>query len=484
MPVARMLFPPDAPAGTAGQAISVLPDGTIGWSSLVGNLSVINVKAAFNAQGDGVTDDTAAIQAAINAATGSSPPATSTRTPTAIVYLPPGTYKIAGALSIVSTNGFQFLGAGAGLTILKPTSTTGPALLTIDGSNAGTYGGFSVQGDGTEALTDVVLSTWTTASQRDSHWNLFKDIFIVNTKFINGVHVNATTGVFNNDGSRFERVDVSGGNTSPSSADPTYWQNAFLLGDGTHSNMYNHWFIGCGMANCTTGLNCDASSFTWLGGEGGNNVQDFSIAEIFGGTVCADGWTSQQSSRLAITPLLTDTSGRVAAFRNIAFAAAANLASDGQFINWGIPGSLYLGGVSVLTSTAINPCMFLETNSYQVDVIMDPLMMGTPANSIVAKGGNAACPRTLHGTYVQFVGLNGGHVAGSSTYDNYPVPVNASSATGPQGGAITTGSGAPGIAGALGDRYYRVDTPGTANQRIYVCTTAGIAGSAVWTGIV
>lgn len=44
-----------------------------------------------------------------------------------------------------------------------------------------------------------------------------------------------------------------------------------------------------------------------------------------------------------------------------------------------------------------------------------------------------------------------------------------------------SGPGVPAIAGALGDWYWRTDTPTTAGQRAYICTTAGGAGSAVWT---
>jgi hypothetical protein len=48
-----------------------------------------------------------------------------------------------------------------------------------------------------------------------------------------------------------------------------------------------------------------------------------------------------------------------------------------------------------------------------------------------------------------------------------------------QSGSITQGSGVPSNAnGNNGDYYFRTDTPGTANQRIYV-KSAG-----VWTGIV
>lgn len=80
----------------------------------------------------------------------------------------------------------------------------------------------------------------------------------------------------------------------------------------------------------------------------------------------------------------------------------------------------------------------------------------------------------------------------------FPQPIFADNLTGYSGpligmtnafklegnGTFNSGSGAPAIAGALGDLYFRVDTPGTALQRIYICTTAGAAGAAVWTGIV
>lgn len=48
---------------------------------------------------------------------------------------------------------------------------------------------------------------------------------------------------------------------------------------------------------------------------------------------------------------------------------------------------------------------------------------------------------------------------------------------------ISSSTGAPTISGNLGDIYFRTDTPTTADQRIYICTTAGVAGTAVWTGI-
>lgn len=52
------------------------------------------------------------------------------------------------------------------------------------------------------------------------------------------------------------------------------------------------------------------------------------------------------------------------------------------------------------------------------------------------------------------------------------------------GAKIYSGSGSPsGLVGTLGDIYFRTDTPSTSNQRVYICTVAGAAGAATWTGI-
>lgn len=54
------------------------------------------------------------------------------------------------------------------------------------------------------------------------------------------------------------------------------------------------------------------------------------------------------------------------------------------------------------------------------------------------------------------------------------------------GGNVSQGSGAPskpnGVNPVAGDIWFRTDTPSTANQRIYICTTGG--GTPVWSGIV
>lgn len=85
---------------------------------------------------------------------------------------------------------------------------------------------------------------------------------------------------------------------------------------------------------------------------------------------------------------------------------------------------------------------------------------------------------TINTTVSKFAGLNGG-VGTTDVYYN----IFHSDLTG--GGSISQGSGAPskpdGENPTAGDIYFRTDTPSTANQRVYICTTGG--ASPVWSGI-
>lgn len=102
-----------------GQLDAVL--GTLNDTVTNAVTGVYNVRE-YGATGDGSTDDTAAIQAAINAASGK------------IIYLPPGTYIFSADLYFYYDN-THFVGAGIGITTIKAKSThTGRGLLIINAS--------------------------------------------------------------------------------------------------------------------------------------------------------------------------------------------------------------------------------------------------------------------------------------------------------------------------------------------------------------
>ena len=109
---------------------------------------VVSVKD-FGAVGDGVADDTIAIQAALDSGSVS-------------VYMPPGTYKITTSLTVTSGDGL--IGAGIGLTIITysgSSSGIAPATPTTLTSNV-TLAGFTLQGtsSGTTGINMQAAARW------------------------------------------------------------------------------------------------------------------------------------------------------------------------------------------------------------------------------------------------------------------------------------------------------------------------------------
>jgi hypothetical protein len=99
------------PSGMSVAETSTDSDVTL---SLGGSISpVFNVKTLYGAAGDGTTDDTTAVRNAIVAASAAGG---------GIVYLPAGTYKISGTLTLGSN--MELRGAGIGATKIAPAFAT------------------------------------------------------------------------------------------------------------------------------------------------------------------------------------------------------------------------------------------------------------------------------------------------------------------------------------------------------------------------
>lgn len=99
---------------SSGQALVATSSTAAAWSSIAGTTDWINVKSApYNAKGDGSTDDTTAIQNALNAAATAGG---------GIVYLPAATYVISNVA--IDTN-VVLCGAGWSSILLAKGGTTG-----------------------------------------------------------------------------------------------------------------------------------------------------------------------------------------------------------------------------------------------------------------------------------------------------------------------------------------------------------------------
>ena len=99
--------------------------------------------------------------------------------------------------------------------------------------------------------------------------------------------------------------------------------------------------------------------------------------------------------------------------------------------------------------------------------------------------GNFSSPNVnyLNSITSQDGGLFAFDVGGGIQFGNGPVTLTQKGSN-IAGASLSSGTGAPTIAGTAGDIFFRTDTPTTADQRIYVCTVSGAAGAATWVGIV
>lgn len=187
--------------GTSGQVLTTDGAGTLGWSSAGSSTGYANVKD-FGALGNGIADDTAAINAAIASTTG-------------VVFFPPGDYRVSSGITIGKKIKLQGSGFGSQITY----TGTG-TLLTLQYANSNQIGpqyeidslslfnwitpsdccielqytGLAqiVGGDDKLHLTNVLIHTY-------SYWrkalflNRSGGVYIVNSSFINNNNGTAET---------------------------------------------------------------------------------------------------------------------------------------------------------------------------------------------------------------------------------------------------------------------------------------------------
>jgi hypothetical protein len=148
-------------------AIHLLRDHTRGW---------VNVKS-HGAKGDGTTDDTAAIQAAIGAAKTSGK---------RFVFIPPGIYRVT-SISLRGVEGFTFGGSGAGsdrpnghVTMLRSIgASAGKPMLDLTGSNSVSLRDLHVWGESAaKPSVGVVMSRPPPAGTANSGGHLFTNVMV------------------------------------------------------------------------------------------------------------------------------------------------------------------------------------------------------------------------------------------------------------------------------------------------------------------
>ena len=368
------------PARAAGRTNSSLPMS--GWVSV----------RDYGAAGNGSTDDTAAINAAISAAVGTASPAASTRFPVAGVYLPPGIYKVTSDLLIQSVEGFVFAGAGAELTILLASGTGfRTAVLNVDGSAKSSFRGFSVVGDGTEgsgdkALPNAINLTWTTAARRSTTGNVFSDIYVRTLKFACGMRMGAPAGTTRQvDGTTIRDVIVSGAGDARYAYAALYLYG-FYFGNGVTGNQYDFAAYNSSASGCQVGVYCDASGFEWYGGQPAQNATEFHFAGA-PAQATIQGIQSQDSGQLL--SVTGGSNAATASVRDVLFTTT-RLVSSGYWIQvTGIARGWEFSNIRAYTGTARPVIFFSGSGNAEVATLINVAQQNTAAAGIVVQSGGS-----------------------------------------------------------------------------------------------
>jgi hypothetical protein len=299
----------------------------------------------FGAKGNGVADDTAAIQAAIDAVTGSANPATQARIPIAAVYVPRGDYIISSKLVIRSVQGFRLFGEGPEITrFVVKLGTALDALLEIDGAAHALFENFSTASDG-----GIVPGSGEADKMIYVHWSgplvsyrSTTDVVFVNVhpngRYRVGFAVGTDDGTKQCDGVKFYNCVVTG---YWSVGEANYWQRGYEFGSGATGNCIDHVGYGIGWSAVRYGAYVNASSLQLYGVHA-----SFSEVHIWAtgasGPVTVNGMRFESGGRLLY--YAAGTAASRCELRNCDFTADA-LAADGQWIVFAAGGVLVLENV-------------------------------------------------------------------------------------------------------------------------------------------
>lgn len=495
-------FPAQSPYARMLTIASMLATGQNPDGTANGAVPFINAKT-FGAAGDGVTDDSAALQAAINA------------TPQGgLLFIPPTTpgYKFgtgltisrsiqivgggwAGTVQAVYGNAGWNIGAGINNGSILYYTGTGSAIQAI---HANLYErillrDFAIFGPGTAGSTGLNVGTLpnshiTIGSRIDNVMvgnfdigvlfatedTLFIDLGIggCNTVGFHGVAGWDTNGFNNNS---FINCKFQTCNTI-----------ACQLTGGTQTGFYSPLF----QANTGTSLRLEGvTQGVWIEGSpyfensAGTHALDLNSASAcrFSNLHCSFGSTTDNINMVSSVNNTFDWPAQ----SNIKVTADAASSSNWFIGNW--------SGASVTDASNSNFFLISGTANGALDVrttqSTQQVMSWGPFSGPLWglwNGGSQILLRDLaNARYHMLLTGGAGNAAATSEFlSEVQVDGRLKALTG--GANISSGSGAPSkpntINPTAGDIYFRTDTPSTANQRIYICTVGG--GTPTWVGIV
>ncbi|MFQ5872900.1 MAG: glycosyl hydrolase family 28-related protein [Dehalococcoidia bacterium] len=329
----------------AGGAV-VMADQSIGLSS-----EVVNVKdAPFGAKGDGITDDTKAVQKAIDAA--------AERHTT--VVIPPGTYVIASQIYISGKRNFRFVGLGGAVgeldaVVFKWNGPSDVAVMVLDRVRDSEFGYFSLVPGTRPFDVGLEIAQFTNPGPWISTHNKFRSIHILGGTTA-GIRL-SQNGSPNNELHVFEDISLNGSG-----------KHGIYIG-----SMQSKWhrIIGGNIAQKETGIYVHAGSFVLFGTNFSHNTRDIHLRQPVD-AILIEGAQSEGASQFLTTNAYTAAWAVTVKGSRL---SPGTLPEDGIYLGYFAGGPLVLIG-NDFADGVTRPRWRLAASNYG----------GTPGTTLVAIG--------------------------------------------------------------------------------------------------
>lgn len=274
----------------------MIRSGSVPASAQVTHL--VPTHPAFGAVGNGIADDTLALQAWADEITGSGSPLTTARAPKVTAHLPAGTYRITSPLVFRSVIGLRLI-CDRNAVILCDAPMQAPVI--FDGLARSLIDGLSINGTANAVCDYGFLLAWTVAAARSTTKNEIHGCRVENLKCKTAFATEPFRTV-QADAITYYNCIASGLIAGDVGYDAAYYLHAFKSGSGGSGNAYNIYYEGCTAARWGVGCDVGGSGGGWSGGEILRCGSMFGSSFPFGAFKAGGGWRAEGNGRIWNAP--------------------------------------------------------------------------------------------------------------------------------------------------------------------------------------
>ena len=323
-------------------------------------------KYGFSTAATGIVNS-AALQAAIDAACGVANPVTTVRVASKRIILPGGNYLLNSQINIRSVMNLTIEGNGNCRLLANVNMTS---IFDINGISNCSIGGITFSGSAGVQVDNAIYDYWDPAGAiRSNTNNSFYNIDIRDLDFITGIRV-GKIGMGNQvDNTEFRNVRIFGGWTA---GNTTRWQAGMYVGDDMSANNVLHHLYKANINAVRYGIDLAASQLAVYGAGFGSNEIDMRVSTT--GYSYFHGIRTEHSQKL----LEHKAAGGIPSQITISDVQCHtnDMAADGKLITFLHTGTLNIINMTVFTNSAVQPKVHIGNFVHPAKLIVNGFTIG------------------------------------------------------------------------------------------------------------